>query len=579
MTNKKLYSFSENLNKYIVQTTILSSLKLIASIAFAWLFAFLLKTLIERDFNQNYLLIIVSIIIIIFIRQFSTKITALKLGDLVVEVKRNLRKSIFEKILKLGLNYSEFFKIQEFIHLSVDNVEHLEVYFGAYLTQFYYCIASSIILFLVTVPFSLKAAFILLFFSLFIPLFLYISLNKVKKIQKKYFAKYMNVGILFLDSLQGLTTLKLYGSDEAREKEIAQMSEEFRVETMRVLKMQLLSIAVVNWIIYAGTILAIIFSIRLFLVSKLSLFGLFFIFMLAPEFFIPMRTLTSLFHVAMTGIAAADNIINFLEAPEEKSLGNDDFPEISNISIQNFNFSYPNSDKILNNINISFKENSLTAIVGHSGCGKSTLASILAGEIKAEECSKISIGKTKLNEIKIEERPKNILKITHDSHIFEDTVRENLAMAKPDSSDQEMIEVLKQVKLWDIFKVSNGLDTILKSQGKNLSGGQAQRVSIARALLYNAKIYIFDEATSNIDVESEEIILDIIYELSKTKTVIFISHRLAAIKNADNIYVMDKGFIIENGQHKELYEKNGLYKEMYLYQEELENYLKGRGEK
>lgn len=576
MLNKKLYSFSGNLNKYICQTTILSSLKLIASISFAWLFAFLLKNLIQKNFNQNYLLIIGSIFIIIFIRQVSTKIIALKLGDLVVEVKQNLRKSIFNKILKLGLSYSEFFKIQEFVHLSVDNVEHLEVYFGAYLTQFYYCIVSSVILFLAIAPFSLKTAFILLFFSLFIPLFLYISLNKVKKIQKKYFAKYMNVGILFLDSLQGLTTLKLYGSDETREREIAQMSEEFRVETMKVLKMQLLSIAVVNWIIYGGTILAIVFSIKLFLISKLNLFALLFIFMLAPEFFIPMRTLTALFHVAMTGIAAAENIINFLEAPERKISGNKDFPEISDISFQDFNFSYPNSTKILNNIKLSIKENSLTAIVGHSGCGKSTLASILATEIEAKEISKINIGGTKLSEIKVEERPKNILKITHDAHIFEATVRENLSMARPDADDQEMVEVLKQVKLWDIFKNAEGLETELKSQGKNLSGGQTQRVSIARALLYDAEIYIFDEATSNIDVESEEIILDIIYKLAKTKTVIFISHRLASIKNADHIYVMDKGFIVENGKHKELYERNGLYKEMFLHQEELENYLKRR---
>lgn len=297
--------------------------------------------------------------------------------------------------------------------------------------------------------------------------------------------------------------------------------------------------------------------------------------MLAPEFFIPMRSLTALFHVAMTGLSAADNILNFLESPENKISGSIDFPKISDVNFNNFNFSYPDGKKALNNINISFKQNNLTAIVGHSGCGKSTLASILAGELQAKEKNKIKINDIVLNEIKNNQIPKNILKITHDGHVFEGSLRENLKFAKPDASDEEIIEVLEQVKLWDLFKTRKGLDSTLNSQGKNLSGGQAQRISLARALLYNASIYIFDEATSNIDVESEEIILDIIYNLSKTKTVIFISHRLASIKNADIIYVMEKGNIIESGKHTELLKESKIYKYMYTQQEELENYLRG----
>ncbi len=300
--------------------------------------------------------------------------------------------------------------------------------------------------------------------------------------------------------------------------------------------------------------------------------------MLAPEFFIPMRSLTALFHVAMTGLSAADNIINFLETPENKNLSeNKNFPNSSNIKIENFNFSYPNKEKTLDNINISFMANALTAIVGYSGCGKSTLASILAGEVRASESYKIGIETINFNNLTKEEISKNILKISHDAHIFESTVRENLAMAKPNASDEEMINILKQVKLWNTFENLNGLDTLLKSQGKNLSGGQAQRISLARALLYDAKVYIFDEATSNIDIESEEVILNIIYNLARTKTVIFISHRLASIKNASNIYVMDKGKIIQSGKHNDLYTQEGIYKDLYLYQEKLENYLKKEG--
>ncbi|ALF18509.1 ABC transporter ATP-binding protein/permease [Fusobacterium animalis] len=573
MIDKRLYNFSGNIKKYISITTFLSCVKLIANIFFYFIFAFLLVSLINKDFSFSYSYIIISILIIVFVRQFSTIKISHMLGNLVVDVKRNLRKIIFEKTLKLGLAYSQLFKTQELIHLSVDNVEQLEVYFGGFLTQFYYCIVSSFILFFSIAYFNLKIAFILLGFSLAIPLSLYIILNKVKKIQKKYFAKYMNVGTLFLDSLQGLTTLKIYGTDEIREEEIAKMSEEFRIETMKVLKMQLLSIAVINWIIYAGTILAIVTSVKLFLNESLGLFPMLFIFMLAPEFFIPMRTLTSLFHVAMTGVSAAENIISFVDSPERNNNGNKEFKNENEIKISKLNFSYPDGTQSLKDIDMTFKKGNLTAVVGHSGCGKSTLVSVLVGELKSKE-NEIFVDNVDIQNIKIEDKIKNILKITHDSHIFSGTVRENLSMANENLSDETMIEVLKKVKLWGVLS----LDTILESQGKNLSGGQAQRVALARALLYDASVYIFDEATSNIDIESEEIILNIIYSLSKEKTVIYISHRLPAIKNADCIYVMDKGKVIESGKHIKLYAKKGLYYEMYKHQEELETYLTKRGE-
>ncbi|WP_339059412.1 ABC transporter ATP-binding protein/permease [Fusobacterium animalis] len=573
MIDKRLYNFSGNIKEYISITTFLSCVKLIANIFFYFIFAFLLVSLINKDFSFSYSYIIISILIIVFVRQFSTIKISHMLGNLVVDVKRNLRKLIFEKTLKLGLAYSQLFKTQELIHLSVDNVEQLEVYFGGFLTQFYYCIVSSFILFFSIAYFNLKIAFILLGFSLAIPLSLYIILNKVKKIQKKYFAKYMNVGTLFLDSLQGLTTLKIYGTDEKREEEIAKMSEEFRIETMRVLKMQLLSIAVINWIIYAGTILAIVTSVKLFLNGSLGLFPMLFIFMLAPEFFIPMRTLTSLFHVAMTGVSAAENIISFVDSPERNINGNKEFKNENEIKVSKLNFSYPDGTQSLKDIDMTFKKGNLTAVVGHSGCGKSTLVSVLSGELKSKE-NEIFVDDIDIQNIKIEDKIKNILKITHDSHIFSGTVRENLSMANENLSDETMIEVLKKVKLWGVLS----LDTILESQGKNLSGGQAQRVALARALLYDASVYIFDEATSNIDIESEEIILNIIYSLSKEKTVIYISHRLPAIKNADCIYVMNKGKVIESGKHIKLYAKKGLYYEMYKHQEELETYLTKRGE-
>ena len=280
----------------------------------------------------------------------------------------------------------------------------------------------------------------------------------------------------------------------------------------------------------------------------------------------------------MTGVSAAENIISFVDSPERNNNGNKEFKNENEIKVSKLNFSYPDGTQSLKGIDMTFKKGNLTAVVGHSGCGKSTLVSVLSGELKSKE-NEIFVDDIDIQNIKIEDKIKNILKITHDSHIFFGTVRENLAMANENLSDENMIEVLKKVKLWDIFSKNKGLDTSLESQGKNLSGGQSQRVALARALLYDASVYIFDEATSNIDIESEEIILNIIYSLSKEKTVIYISHRLPAIKNADCIYVMDKGKVIESGKHNELYSKKELYYNMYKHQEELETYLTKRGEK
>ncbi len=577
MLDKKLYSFSGNIKGYVAKTTFLSCCRLIGGILFSFIFAYLLKDILEnireKDFDFNYATIFTIIILVVIIKQLCTKKVASMFGDFVIEIKKNLRTAIFEKALRLGLTYSQIFKTQELIHLSVDNVEQLETYFGGCLVQFFYCIISSIVLFLAVAPFSLKVALILLAFALFIPTFLYVSLGQVRKVQKKYFAKYMNVGTLFLDSLQGLTTLKIYGTDKDREIEIEKMSEEFRTETMRVLKMQLFSIAIINWIIYAGTVLAIIYEIKAYSNGDLSLFGLLFIFMLAPEFFIPMRTLTALFHVAMTGVSAAENIMRFLNFPEKNNSGTLNFPEKTSLKADDLSFAYPDGTKALHNINIDIDSAGLYGIVGHSGCGKSTFASIVTGELTVEK-NNIFIDKTDITDIKVEERPKNILKITHDAHIFSLTLRENLTMGNKNISDEKMIEVLKLVKLWKIFEKLDGLDTKLESQGKNLSGGQAQRVSLARCILYDAQIYIFDEATSNIDIESEKIILEIIHKLAEEKIVLYISHRLSAVKNAKEIYVFSSGKIVQQGTHAKMYaQENSLYQEMYKNQEELENYL------
>lgn len=552
----------------------LSSLRLLSGIAFSYMFAKIVSDILEKKTKMSFMGILIGMLLIILVKQWCMRRIAEKLSLLVSEVKENIRRAIYQKVLRLGISYQEMFQTQEIIHLAVDGVEQLENYFGGYLTQLYYCFLSSLILFCVIVPWDRKVAFLLLIMSWSIPLSLQLLLRLVKKVQKKYWSKYASVGSLFLDSLQGLTTLKLYGADGRREEEIAELSEGFRFETMKVLKMQLSSIAVINWIVYGGTVAAIILSILSYQQRELSLFGLLFLFMIAPEFFIPMRSLTALFHVAMTGVAAAENMLVFLQKEEQENFGEEVYPRESKMNIRELYFEYPDGTKAIQGVNMEFASKKLTAIVGHSGCGKSTIASLLAGELFPEK-SKIFLEDIDIRSLKLGEVNRHILRITHDGHIFAGTVRENLEMGNPDAREEEMKEALVKVCLWEVLEEKEGLNTEILSGGKNISGGQAQRLSLARALLHDAEVYIFDEANSNVDIESEEIILSVIYELAKEKTVIYISHRLPSIRKADKIYVMNEGKVIQEGRHEELYQEEGNYQSMYREQEELECFRQG----
>ena len=387
----------------------------------------------------------------------------------------------------------------------------------------------------------------------------------------KYWSKYADVGNLFLDSLQGMTTLKVFRADEQRAKEIDDMAEGFRKETMRVLSMQLNSIMIIDWMAYGGAVLAIIIALFEYKAGNLNIYQIILILMLIADYFVPMRLLTSYFHIAMTGVSASEKMLEFLNRESKVNYGSESYISNSDIVVDNMNYHYPDGTHALKDLNMKFEDASFTAIVGESGCGKSTLASLISAEYLAPQKS-IFYGKNDLYMMRKGEINKNVIRITHDGHIFSGTVRENLAIGKIDASDEEMIDVLKKVSLWETFKAMDGLDSEILSQGKNLSGGQAQRLSLARALLHDAQVYIFDEATSNIDVESEEIIIDIIEELSNKKTVIYISHRLASSKNADRIYVLNKGQLVETGKHDELMKLNGIYMSLFTQQESLEKY-------
>ena len=571
MVEKNLFQFCGNTKRYIIEAVLINCIRLVANITFSFMFASVLAHFITGVYVFNPKISYILIGLSLLVRQICIRAVTRKNNLVVYEVKQNLRKAIYSKVLSLGSLYQEKMTTQEIVHLGVEGVEQLENYYGSYLTQFYYSFISTFVLFLVIAPINFKIAIVLLVLAPIIPLFLLLILKIVKNVQKKYWSKYADVGNLFLDSLQGLTTLKVFRADEARGKELDEMSEGFRKETMRVLSMQLNSIMIIDWIAYGGAVAGIVVALNEFVALHIDIYQIILVLLLIADFFVPMRTLTSLFHVAMTGVTASEKMLEFLNEDTNIENGSHTFEKKSPISVKSMNYYYPDGTHALKDINMSFEPGSLTALVGPSGCGKSTLACLLAGQYRQPDHS-IYYGSYQSKDLAKGEISKNVIRVTHDGHIFQGTVRSNLYLGNSQASDQDYIEVLKIVNLWDLFSGMEGLDTPILAQGRNLSGGQAQRLSLARALLHDAEVYIFDEATSNIDVESEQVIIDVIEEISKKKTVIYISHRLASIVKADKIYVMKQGQLVEQGQHQDLMVAGGQYESLFSQQQELESY-------
>jgi ABC-type transport system involved in cytochrome bd biosynthesis fused ATPase/permease subunit len=397
-----------------------------------------------------------------------------------------------------------------------------------------------------------------------------------KKLLAKYWGQYTALGDTFLENLQGLTTLKIYQADGYKNTQMNHEAEEFRKITMKVLTMQLNSITIMDLIAYGGAALGVIMAVTQFARGNVSLQGCLLIILLAADFFIPMRQLGSYFHIAMNGMAASDKIFRLLDLPEPSQDGKQEISDDPSIVCQNVSFSYEKDREVLHDVNMSFPMGSFTAIVGESGCGKSTVASILMGRNKNDTGS-VTIGKTELKYIAEDSLMKNLTYISHQSYLFKGTVRDNLLMGKPDARDEELWSVLEKTKLADFMKSEKGLDTLVQEKGSNLSGGQCQRLALARGLLHDSPVYIFDEATSNIDAESENDIMEQIHKLAETKTVILISHRLANVVGADRIYVMENGRVAEEGTHEELLSTAGVYQKLWMAQQELENYVDGGG--
>ena len=573
MMNKRLIDFVPESRKYIAGNVALQWVSLLANIGMMTAITQLLAALFGGTADGAQLAGTAILAALAVAVRFACTTGASRMGFLSSRtVKKALREAIYQKLLRLGASYNEQVKTSEVVQIAVEGVDQLETYFGAYLPQFFYAMLAPLTLFAVLCFVNVPAAVVLLICVPLIPVAIAAVQTWAKKLLSKYWGQYTALGDTFLENLQGLTTLKIYQADATRNDEMNEQAEKFRKITMKVLTMQLNSITIMDLIAYGGAALGVIFSAMQFRAGNVTLSGALLIVVLAADFFIPMRQLGSFFHIAMNGMAASDKIFRLLDLPEpdKKPLSCPD----GDLNCRDLRFSYEPDREILHGINLSFSKGSFTSLVGESGCGKSTIASILMGRSRGYSGS-VTIGGAELREISEESLMRHITYVSHQSYLFKGTVRSNLLMGKPDASDEQLWAVLKQVNLADFLRSENGLDTLLAEKGGNFSGGQCQRLALARALLHDSPVYIFDEATSNIDVESENDIMAQIHALAGRKTVILISHRLANVTLSDRIYVLDHGSVVESGTHRELLAQNGLYASLRNAQQALENYEKG----
>lgn len=572
MIKKRLIKVMGDSKKYIFGNVAAQWVSLCFNIVFMIAAARLLERLINKtQTTADYFFLAAAAVWSLIVRFVCSRIQEKCSYLSSRSVKQKLRELIFQKLLRLGTSYRESVPTSEIVQLSVEGVDQLETYYGQFLSQFFYSFLAPLTLFGVLSFVSMKAAVVLLICVPLIPGAIMGVQKIAKRLLKNYWSQYAELGDTFLENLQGMTTLKIYQSDARTAEKMAKESEHFRRVTMKVLTMQLNSVTIMDLIAYGGAALGVVLAASEFSKGSIGLSGCFAIIMLSADFFIPMRRLGSFFHVAMNGMAASDRLFRVLDLPEpEQKTAQLDKTNCA-VTAKQLSFSYDKDREILQGIDLEFPMNKLTAVCGESGCGKSTIAGILTG-VNKHYSGSIKIGSTELSELSEASLVENVTYISHNSYIFKGTVRDNLIIADPDASDEQMKAALISTKLWSFLESEQGLDTPLCENAGNLSGGQRQRLALARAILHDSPIYIFDEATSSVDADSEEDIISMIYDLAGTKTVIMISHRLANVKNADSIYVLDGGKIAGHASHSELLkDSGGKYAQMWNTQQALEN--------
>lgn len=586
MINKRLINEMGDTKKYIKLQVFLQWIALLCNIVMVFTLTGLLQKAINGGVQTDEVIKTALVFIVVMaIRHTVMYKESVCSGESSKVVKSKLRHMIYEKLLKIGDKYQGKFSTSEILQVSAEGVEQLEIYFSKYLPQLFYSLLAPMTLFVLVSFMSLKTAIVLFICVPLIPISIIRIQKFAKKLLAKYWGSYVQLGDHFLDNMQGLTTLKVYQSDEFKNEEMNVDAENFRRITMKVLTMQLNSVTLMDLIAYGGSALGVVFASLEFAQGNIEFSQALAIILLSAEFFIPLRLLGSFFHIAMNGMAASEKMFRLIDMEEDSSIEKEYFNNGKEVSVdkntedkayisgENIVFGYEEGKNVIKGISFEIPKNSFVSIVGESGCGKSTLASILMGYNKINS-GKLSIKNRNAEEISTDEKMKLMTMVSFQNYLFKGTVRENLLMGRDDIKDDKLLDALKSVNLYEFFSTLEGLDTKIAEQASNLSGGQRQRLCIARALLHNSEIYIFDEATSNINVESEEIIVDLIKKLKREKTVIQITHRLANVVESDEIYMMDSGNIVERGTHKELMERKGQYEKMYTAQKELELYAR-----
>ncbi len=572
MIDKRLIAVAGDARRHVAANVAFQWVALVANIAAMGAVALLLQGLYERTATAASLWgTVAAVAAAAVVRLLCTAASSRQSHLSSAEVKLRLRDLIYRKLLALGPRYRSVAPTSEVVQVAVEGVDQLETYFGAYLPQFFYAMLAPVTLFAVLCFVNVPAAAVLLACVPLIPAAIAAVQTWAKRLLGTYWGRYTSLGDTFLENLQGLTTLKVYRADAFKQREMNEEAERFRRVTMRVLTMQLNSITIMDLVAFCGAAAGTWVAVTQFQAGAVGLPGVLFTVLVAADFFIPMRQLGSFFHIAMNGMAASEKIFRLLDAdvPADGSLP---VPDEGPIVARGLSFTYPGAEgPTLRDLDIEVPRGSFTAVVGESGSGKSTLASLVAGRLRDYDGS-LSIGGVELADVAEASLMGSVAYLGHQSHLFSGTVRDNLAMAAPDATDGELLAAAARAGIDGFLAAEQGLDTPVAEGGSNLSGGQRQRLALARALLADADVYLFDEATSNVDMESEDAIMAEVRRLAATKTVVLVSHRLATAAQADRIWVMEDGRLVEDGTHDELVAASGPYARLWDAQRSLETF-------
>ena len=564
--------------KFIVADVVFQWVALACNIALFMVIGLFLQATLEGAVDAGMAIGVLAASAVAIVVRMVCQTAAQRMGRKAAScAKCSIRQQVYDKLAALGPAYSETVATAVAVQVSVEGTEQLESYFGQYLPQLFYALLAPLTLFVALSPLSLPAAVALLVCVPLIPASIVCVQKIARRTMRNYWGSYTDLGSMFLEAIQGLTTLKIYSADARKHEEMNGAAESFRKATMRLLTMQLNSITVMDLFAFGGAAVGMIAVLWQFSCGAATFAAAFSIVFLSSEFFIPMRTLGSFFHTAMGGMAAAEKMYAILDAPLPVDGAREVDPRDVRVECRGVGYSYDGKRQVLEGVDFSAPRGSFIGVTGESGSGKSTLAGILSGA-NARYVGEVSIGGIDLRDISAESLRKTVTTVPFSSYVFKGTLRANLLLAKPDASDDELWGALAKCRLAGFVRESGGLDMEIAAEGANLSGGQRQRLAFARALLHDSPIYIFDEATSNIDAESEAAIISAVRELAGSHTVIMISHRLSAIEHADEIYVLEQGKLVEHGTHSQLLARGCAYARLWESQSQLEAFAQGDGE-